>query len=978
MIGQTVSHYRVVEKLGGGGMGVVYKAVDTRLNRFVALKFLSADLTRDPDANERFILEAQSASALDHPNICTIHEIDETATGELFLTMAFYEGETLKQRIDRGPVPLDEAVEIVIQVARALSQAHGSGIVHRDVKPANIMIASDGLVKVLDFGLAKLAGSSELTKTGFTLGTVAYMSPEQIRGDALDARTDVWSTGVVIYEMLTGRRPFEGKDDLAVVSQILDRSPQRIVELRPDVPPPLQDIVSRALNKDVNARYGSATELLKDLTAHRAASSPAPARFDVRVWLRKPIVAVAAVALLVAIGIPSAIAIRRSARVQWARNEGIPQIVGLVASRDYAGAFGVGREVERYLPDDPLLESLWAQFSRPVSMTTSPDGADVYVQPYIAGEDKWEPLGRTPISEVRLPFGAFRFRIEKAGFQPLLLASRNPGALLGDGGLRKLASITMPLLPIGQTPEMVPVPGGAYPVGLTGFESIDIVSVESFLIDRNEVTNEDFRRFVDGGGYRQAEFWKELRIVKDGRELSWPEATSVFADSTGRPGPATWELGDFVSGQGDYPVGGVSWYEALAYCRSQGKTLPSVFHWARAASSPIEIGSPLAPLIVPGSNFNSKGPVPVGSTRAIGPYGTYDMAGNAREWIWNEAANGRRWILGGAWDDPSYIFVVQNSLPPGDRTAKNGFRCARLPGGADIPHDLLARMDTLVRDNRTVKAVSDEVFEVFRRQLEYVKAPLNASVESRDEGQPDWIREKITFDAGYENSRVPAYLFLPRGAQPPYQLIVYFPGVPLGPGSSENTQPGQNLDYIVKSGRAVVYPVYKGFLERWDPFLTLRGEDSLRTFRTRMNEWRQDLGRVLDALSGREDIDATRIAYFGLSFGGSTAFPLIALEDRLKVAVLGPAGFTYRPMPPEADAINYVSRVRIPVLMMGGRHDYIFPLEAAQSPMFDRLGTPADQKRHVVFESGHIDFPRSEMIREVLGWLDRHLGPVGN
>ena len=215
--------------------------------------------------------------------------------------------------------------------------------------------------------------------------------------------------------------------------------------------------------------------------------------------------------------------------------------------------------------------------------------------------------------------------------------------------------------------------------------NLEIVSLESFLIDRNEVTNEDFKRFVDAGGYRNAEFWSGLTIVKDGRELTRPEATSVFVDSTDRPGPATWELGEFLSGQGDYPVGGVSWYEAVAYCRSQGKTLPGVFHWARAASSPIEIGSPLAPSIIPGSNFTSKGPVPVGSTRAIGPYGTYDMAGNVREWIWNEAANGRRWVLGGAWDDPGYMFVLQTSLPSLDRSAGNGFRCARLPGGADIP-----------------------------------------------------------------------------------------------------------------------------------------------------------------------------------------------------------------------------------------------------------------------------------------------------
>src|SRR5262245_43072602 len=208
LTGETVSHYRIVERLGGGGMGVVYKAVDTRLNRFVALKFLSDSLTRDPDAKERFVQEAQAASALDHPNICTIHEIDETPDRELFLTMAFYDGETLKQRIERGRLPVAEALDIAIQMARALSKAHDAGIVHRDVKPANAIVASDGLVKILDFGLAKLAGQADITRTGTTLGTIAYMSPEQIRGVDAGPRLDVWSLGVVIYEMLAGRRPF--------------------------------------------------------------------------------------------------------------------------------------------------------------------------------------------------------------------------------------------------------------------------------------------------------------------------------------------------------------------------------------------------------------------------------------------------------------------------------------------------------------------------------------------------------------------------------------------------------------------------------------------------------------------------------------------------------------------------------------------------------------------------------------------------
>jgi formylglycine-generating enzyme required for sulfatase activity/dienelactone hydrolase len=966
VVGQTVSHYRIVERLGGGGMGVVYKAIDTRLNRFVALKFLPPELTKDKDANDRFRQEAQAASALDHPNICTIHEIDETPNRELFITMAYYDGETLKKRIERGPLAAVDALDIAIQMAQALARAHQSGIVHRDVKPANTMITSDGLVKIVDFGLAKLAGSSELTRTGTTLGTVAYMAPEQIRGGDIDARIDVWALGVVLYEMLAGRRPFDGKDTLAVLTSIANDTPTSIVSVRSDVPAGLPRILSRAMDRTLTSRYATASELLKDLAGCRAAMTVMPPR-GVDAWrlLRRPVVAIPAVIALIGVSVPAGMAYRRATRVRWARDEGIPQIVQLVAKDDYAGAFAVATQVDRYSPSDPMLANLWPQFSAVTALVTDPAGADVYVQPYAEPSDKWNLLGRTPINGVRLPRGAFRFRVEKDGYEARALAAANPGPQLqGRGGQ---PPITVALVPMGTRPDMVPVAGGSFPVGLTGFNSDVAVTLQPFSIDRTEVTNGQFKQFVGRGGYTNPEYWRDLSID-----------TRSFVDSTGRPGPSTWELGEHPSGQVDYPVGGVSWYEAVAYCRSVGKELPTIFHWSRAALSPVEILAALAPAIVPLSNFAGKGPATVGTYRSLGPYGTYDMAGNVREWSWNEAANGRRWILGGAWNDPDYMFTVPNSLSPLDRSATNGFRCAQYGVDAKVPDSLLAHVETYSRDNRTTKSVSNDVFEVFKRQYAYVKSPLNARVESSDASSSDWVREKITLDAGYETGRMTAYLFVPKVAAPPYQLVVFFPGV--GPFmariSSNGVQPVDYDDYIIKSGRAFLYPVYKGSFERWDPFVSLQGEEYLRTFRARMGQWRQDLARVLDVVTARPDIDKERIAYFGVSFGASTAFPLIALEDRIKVAVLGPAGFTYRELPPEADAINYVSRVTMPVLMMGGNHDYIFPPETAQKPMFERLGTPAEQKRHVIFDAGHGNFPRSEMIREVLGWLDHYLGPV--
>ena len=259
--GSTLGPYTVTAELGHGGMGVVYTAHDPRLKRRVAIKFLSPELTRDDTAKQRFLQEAQAASALDHQNICTIFEINETADGQLYLVMAYYEGETLKERIDRGTLTVDEAVDFATQVGRGLAEAHGAGIVHRDIKPANLMIAKGCVVKILDFGLAKLAGAEGVTQTGTTVGTVAYMSPEQARGQEVDYRTDIWSLGVVLYEMLTGQQPFQGGNLLDIANAIRVEDPPSLA----DRSAPLDRIVRRALEKDRAQRHESVQDLTDQL-----------------------------------------------------------------------------------------------------------------------------------------------------------------------------------------------------------------------------------------------------------------------------------------------------------------------------------------------------------------------------------------------------------------------------------------------------------------------------------------------------------------------------------------------------------------------------------------------------------------------------------------------------------------------------------------------------------------------------------------
>ena len=945
-------------------MGVVYRAEDIRLKRPVALKFLSQALVRDEDAKRRFIREARAASSLDHPNLCTIYEIDEGPDGQLFLAMAFYEGETLKARIARGPVPVDEAVDYVIQVAQGLRKAHEAGIVHRDIKPSNLFVTRDGIVKILDFGLAKQDDQTELTRTGTTPGTVAYMAPEQVRDGETDQRTDLWALGAVLYELLTGRSAFAGENVVAVMHAVLNVEPRLPGDLQ-SAEPGLGKVLARVLAKDSTSRYASAGELLHDLSelrsrpdeSHSSKTAPRPKRL-----LQRPAFAIsAAVIVLVVLGI-AGWAWTRSSGARWARNQAIPEVDRLVSEGSYPEAFQLAQEASSYVPDDPLLRRLRPEFANTFSVQSTPPGAAVSVRPYeTSGE--WQSLGDTPLINVQLPRQVLRWRIQSDGFEPAEFVTR-------EQETGPVAEHKVELQRVGEhPPEMVFIPAGG--TARTFGVQLNVADVPPFFLDRYEVTNKEFKEFVDSGGYERASYWEGLDFTRDGKRLSWTDARKYFVDSTRMPGPATWELGDYPDGQADYPITGVSWYEAMAFARFRGKALPTVYHWAKAAVPDNEAMNSLTAAIVPLSNFGGRGAAPVGRHLGISPFGAYDMHGNVREWVWNSGPAGA-WALGGSWNEASYYYRNPSPVSPFDRSPVNGFRLMKEIPQYTIAARFFEPVNLVPAELPNEKPASDEVFEAYRQQFAYSSGDLKASQPVTLETTEDWSKEVVTLDTGYGET-VQLFLFFPKRIKPPLQSVVYFPGIDVFQvrSSSREIQPGfagMPLDHVVKSGRVLIQPIYKGSYERW--------VQPPRLFSTQIFvNWRWDIGRTLDYIESRPEFDSRKIAYVGLSYGASYALPMLALERRFQGALLLSGGMPATRMPAPAEAIHYLSRITLPVLMLNGRYDDIVP-QARQLAVFNQLGTPAALKRRVVFEAGHAFLPRKEYLNQSLAWLDATLGKV--
>jgi len=783
------------------------------------------------------------------------------------------------------------------------------------------------------------------------------MSPEQAAGASeIDGRSDLYSLGCVLFEMLTGEPPFTGDTPQSVIAKRFIGPPPSLANLRGQVPPAVEAAVARTLSREPRDRFATAGELAAALATP---SGRTPALRPPR--SRRPIAAAGMLGILLLLSAGIAVGgwypghSRRAASVRWATDTAIPLLRTLVDSGVRDSAYIVARKAQAILPADSAVDSLMSRLTDTLTIRTDPPGARVRWARYRApAADSGVLLGTTPLPAARLPRRISRLRLEKPGYRPLELAvwtafgTRGTFTLQGDGDTAM---------------AMVRVTGGNTELNLPGLEQLDSLALGDYLLGRYEVTNRQYKAFVDAGGYSRREWWREP-FTTGGRPLGWSDAMARFVDKTGRPGPATWEGGSYPSGQAEYPVTGVSWYEAAAYAAYAGAELPTIYHWSRAAFTWAGAA------IVPESNFGRGGLAPVGRYRGVGPFGNADMAGNAREWCFNQTGS-ERYILGGGYNDPTYAFNDAYAQDPMDRSATNGFRVVRY---LSDEHLATARRPIVraFRDFAKERPVSDQVFAVYRRMYDYDRTRLNAVMDTAREETDDWVREKVYFDAAYNRERVAAYLYLPKHGKPPYQTVVFFPGSDAihERNSSKDIDLGAWVfDFIIRSGRAVVHPVYKSTYERQDSLQSDYADES-NFYKEHVIAWAKDMRRTIDYLATRPDIDATRLAYYGVSWGGYLGGLMPAVEPRFKAVVLVVAGLEYQRGQPEVEPINFLPRITIPTLMLNGRYDFYFPVETSQVPMFRLLGTPANQKRYVLENGSHF-VPRARLIQETLAWLDK-------
>lgn len=651
----------------------------------------------------------------------------------------------------------------------------------------------------------------------------------------------------------------------------------------------------------------------------------------------------------------------------WVNNFMLPKMQDFILKDDNVAAWLTSSKIDSFAPFFSTISGEDDDISSLAIIKTQQDGVSVSWTAY--GQlDEWRFLGKTPLKPIRLPRGILKFKLEKEGYETTYFSSSNPSLKLFNSpfdpgwGLEPIN-----LQPIGSVPDgMIYIQGGNFVPALTG-SGVDPVFLHPFYIDKFEVTNKDYKEFLDAGGYSNSQYWVEMDFIKDGITLSFEEAKKMMVDTTGMTGPAGWEVGTYLQGTENHPVTGISWYEALAFARYKGNILPPMYHWAKAAFSPDEIVSPISPKLLKMANFSKVKITDVG--QGEGAYGTFDMAGNAKEWVWN-IFGGRGLTLGGAFDEPTYLASQTAPEPRMNRSQKNGFRTARLIN----PRDLNPFGDPIEtqapRNLSYYKPMNEEVFNVYARSYQVSSSKPKYTEVYIDDSHPVWIKEKISLDVGYNNEVMDVLIFRPKNSFGPSSPIIIHPGANYytTPPEIDEVNPGEfSLDFLIKSGKTLVWPAWKGSLNRI-PENRSSNEDTVRRFRSQFIAWVEDTDKTLDYLETRNDIDSNNIFYLGMSYGALFNTHTLLFEDRYKGAILYVGG-AFPTYPPLVDGINHLPRIKTPFLMLNGEQDYLVPKSAANF-FFQSTGTPSEDKKIIFYDSGHWPLPRNQMIKETLSFID--------
>ena len=1000
MIGQKLSHYRITAKLGEGGMGEVYRAEDTELLREVAIKVLLAEIADDPERLERFRREAQAVAALNHPNIVTIFSVEEV-DGLHFLTMELVQGQSLDRLIPKNGFPLEAFFNLAVPVADALRAAHHKGIIHRDLKPSNLMVDDEGRIKILDFGLAKLQSDAALvgvsqmatealTSRGIVVGTVPYMSPEQIEGKGVDGRSDIFSFGIVLHEMATGLRPFQGDSGPGVMSAILKDTPAAVTEIKDDLPRHLGRIIRHCLEKDPDHRFQTARDVHNDLKALQdevrsgvdVATGTTPMQPPVGKSRRTAWISAAVVLAVLTIGAALWLPYRSRRNVERARAL-IPEVEQLAAAEQYAEAYELAVQIEEHAPDELALAILMPEISDTLIVDSDPQGATVHLQrfPEEAEEVQERSLvGTTPITGLRIARADYRLWLEKDGFEtPERVISSTLNRAEARMAVEPEIVLEETLRPEGSIPEgMVFVPGGEYNLRGSGFRGMDSVVLNEFFADTYEVSNQDYQEFIRSGGYSEPAYWQHP-FVRDGVEIPFAKAMEVFRDRSGLGGPREWSNQEYPDGRGNHPVTGVSWYEAAAYAEYVGKSLPTIYQWEKAARGgrwthfegivmPWGLAIPGTPS-VRRANYLGRDSAPIDSYPfGIGPYGAYNMAGNVEEWCLNERGAGRA-TAGGSWADANYLFPTGSARPAFDASNTIGFRCVSKPA-AGAGDQGSGRIEPK-RTPTDWRPVDDETYESYLSHYRYDKKSAAADLLEKTD-TPDWTREKITLE-GAGADRIIAYLYLPKRAQAPYQCINYIVSGTVFQGRTAPEEVEAILSPQIKAGRAVMVVVPKYAIERDVPAPPPADERGPVWLRNTVLRHVAEFRMGLDYLETREEIDMSRIAHIGFSWGAvRRALIFNAVEPRIRSSIFIGGGLIPTDRLPEINAVNFVPRITAPVLVLTGRYDEVIPYEPAARALFEQLTAP---KRLELVETGHL--PPVEIRNPIISeFLDETLGPL--